>query len=175
MPKRHNNGACQPRVAAQSAYLLVVYTFLPSGEATRPLKVSPPDSFFCARPAMGVLQEPSRVPRNDLSHWMAILVSSWFREASSFCVAESSSLHAIPIAPCTTQCIVERTTHTLAPIHNDIAYLAIRHSYMSCTQHSNCQSTSLSRVGCHMADSAALVLPSTHAASLVCQKGLAEP
>ena len=81
-------------------YLLVWYTFLPSEEATRHLKVRPPCSFRCARPAIGVLQEPSRVPRNALSHWMAILVSSWFKEASSSRVFESFSRQAMPIAPC---------------------------------------------------------------------------
>lgn len=92
--------ACEAERDRQAVHLLVWYRFLPSGEATRPLKVSPPCSFFCARPAIGVLQDPSRVPKKARSHWIAILVSSWLREANSFCVAESLSRQAMPMAPC---------------------------------------------------------------------------
>lgn len=95
-------------------HLLVWYRFLPSGEATRPLKLSPPCSFFCARPAMGVLQDPSRVPRKARSHWIAILVSSWLREANSFCVAESLSRQAMPMAPCIACQLLTARVHNVA-------------------------------------------------------------
>ena len=67
----------------------------------RPRKDMPPEALRCARPAMGVLQDPSKAVRNALSHTTASRVSSWFREASRSPAALSPSLHAIPMAPCT--------------------------------------------------------------------------
>ena len=81
-------------------HLVVSKTVLPSGEAMRPRKDIPPEALRCARPAMGVLQEPSRAVKNALSHTTASRVSSWFSDASRSAAALSASLHAIPMAPC---------------------------------------------------------------------------
>lgn len=73
---------------------------LPSTAATRPRNDSPSPPVRCARPAMGVRQEPSRAARNARSHTTARRVSSWFSAASSFRAGPSSSRQAMPIAPC---------------------------------------------------------------------------
>lgn len=83
---------------------MVSKTLAPSGEATRPRKERPPEAFLCARPAMGVRQEPSSAVRNALSHSTASRVSSWLSDASRSIAALSASLHAIPIAPCVPCC-----------------------------------------------------------------------
>jgi hypothetical protein len=81
-------------------HLVVSKILAPSGEAMRPRKLSPPEAFFCARPAIGVRQEPSRAVRNARSHSTANLVSSWFKDARRSDAALSASLHAMPMAPC---------------------------------------------------------------------------
>ncbi len=58
-----------------------------------------PSAFFCARPAIGVRQEPSSARRNSRSATTASRVSSWFSAASRSREAWSSSRHAMPMAP----------------------------------------------------------------------------
>ena len=90
------------RTESQACSHLVVSKILaPSGLAMRPRKLRPPEAFLCARPAIGVRQEPSRAVRKARSHSTASLVSSWFSSARRFSAALSPSLHAIPMAPCT--------------------------------------------------------------------------
>ncbi len=87
------------------------WIFLPSGEATKPRKVMPPEAFLTARPAMGVLQDPSSASRKARSHTVASRVSSWFSFARYSWDAVSSSLHAMPMAPCTQQMHSEWVLH----------------------------------------------------------------
>mmetsp|Transcript_16124 Transcript_16124/g.40654 ORF Transcript_16124/g.40654 Transcript_16124/m.40654 type:complete len:270 (-) Transcript_16124:232-1041(-) len=71
---------------------------VPSGLQTRPLRVMMP-SLVLACAAMGVLQEPSRVARKDLSHETSVLVSPWLSALMYFIVFSSSDRTWMPMAP----------------------------------------------------------------------------